>query len=285
MNWVKYGSEAGTGDSSGGIGGSKPVGSGAATPATPKPAATPTPPATPPVNAQPTQPQWGPQLGGGGMFQQMLSNLGTPQGFGQAAGMMPGLFQGVGQLGGLPALMGIYQQMKSMRGGVGADDWSILTNPNYQKTAAAGDEVLTSASRSLAGQPGSWQNLASAPAAWRVMPKDTLGSLSQNAGRLSHAVRPGLDDVATGLVDQMPASAQEPAPEGHPYRTIAMNLGMDVARREGMHQGLNRSAGIWGPMLGAQAAKRLPGFKGSLLLDTPVNAMEDLGDLAGVLPH
>jgi hypothetical protein len=164
------------------------------------------------------------------MFQQMLSNFGTPQGFGQAAGMMPGLFQGVGQLGGLPALMGIYQQLKSMRGGTGANDWSILTNPNYQKTAAVGDEVLTSPAPSLAGQP-------------------------------------------------------EPTPVGHPYRTIAMNLGMDVARREAMHQGLNRSAGIWGPRLGAQAAKRLPGLKGSLLLDTPVNAIEDLGDAAGMLPH
>jgi hypothetical protein len=250
MNWVKFGigsNDANAGNSSGGLapGGAKSTTSSAtapAAPAVPKPAATPTPASSPAVNTQPPAPQWGPQLGGG-MLQNMMGSFGTPQGFGAAAGMMPDLFRGIGRVGGLPALMGIYQMMKSQGGGQGAHDWQILTDPNYKAAAAYGDDQLFALARGLAG------------------------SASQ---------QPALPQ---------PPPTPTPVPEAHPYQTIAKNIGMDLARREGLHQGLNRTAKFWGPRLGAQAAMRIPGGKGSFLLDTPVNALDDLADAAGVLPN
>jgi hypothetical protein len=195
----------------------------------------------------------------------MLGNAGTPQGFASLAGMMPGAVRTLGNIGGMPAIMGTYQYLKSMRGGEGANDWKILTDPNHK--AAFVKQALNP-----------WLGVSA------------LGNRAAAGIGSSNPWLQGqnndLDFQMGGIGSRMPLSdLTKSETVAHPGRTIAKNLGMDLARREGMYQGASRSAKFWGPKLGLEAAEHIPGIKGGLLWDTPINAAEDAGDLAGVLPH
>jgi hypothetical protein len=235
-----------TGDISGGLSGSTGTSNIVRTPAAPTAPATPATPQTParPINTV--------QPAGPGGLMGMLGSLGTPQGFATAGTMMPGLLQTVGNVGGMPALMGTYQYLKSLRGGEGANDWNTLTKGAGHNKQAANDP-------------------------WMAVLRNRMPVLHEPWGAAEHA--------AEGLHGLTQAVPRDDLQTGNPLATAGKHMAMDLARREAMFQGLNRTAKHWGPRLGAQEAKRIPGLKGAFYLDTPLNAIEDVGDLAGVMPY
>jgi hypothetical protein len=144
-----------------------------------------------------------------------------------------------------------------MRGGEGANDWKVLTDPNYKAAF-----IKRAANPWLGG--GLAANVANIRNPWLAPDPLTFTTQGPGAG--------------------VPVAAAT-APEGHPLQTVGKDVAMDMARREAMYQGLSRSAKLWGPKLGLQEAQHIPGLKGGVLWDTPLNMLEDTGDFAGVLPH
>jgi hypothetical protein len=280
MNWVKAGTT---------FQGMNKSFAGATPPAIPKPprgdasgglaAARPR-PTTPVQPAQPVQqpqqpaaqPAAAPGLGGGMMG--MLSQLGTPQGFSAAAGMMPGLFKGLSSFG-MPAVMGTYGYLNSLGGGQGAKDWQTLTNPNYK----AGSFIKGAANPWVSQGIQIGRRL---PALEMEMAHPAASVATRNPWvNLPNVVHAGLD---TGL-NAAQALPPDDVKAGNPLPTIGKHFAMDMGRREAMHQALNRSVKYWGPKLGIQSASKIPGIKGGFLWDTPINALEDVGDFAGVMPY
>jgi hypothetical protein len=258
----------------------------------------PTPPPTaPPVPApKPTPQAQQPPAKPSGPF-----NVGTPQGFASLAGMFRPVTQAVLQSGGMPALMGIYGMVS------GNTDWqnAMTKNPNY-----TGQSQLLTPSKPLRPAPATpaptaprevtasfrfplpvctangrltmprFEKKADSDWGYTATPKELPtpawgfgGSAPVDPGP-AWGYLPG----ASGSAESTPATEPQPAIGPH----LVQRLGTDIAAYEGINQTLKRTAPHILPRLGVQGAMRVPGIKGGLLWETPINAATDLLDAAGI---